>query len=138
LTDHLMTIDMGGPEFLFTKLLRRDDCAVCGRFPDENPGASPTVTLLCGERTANVLPIERLDLHLSQISAVIPTERILATTNSVLVYREGLYTISLFRNGRLLIGDIDDEAEASRVANHVWRTVKNMKFAEAEKSSTPI
>ena len=138
LTDHLMTIDMGGPEFLFTKLLRRDDCAVCGRFPDENPGALPTVTLLCGERTANVLPIERLDLHLSQISAMIPTERILANTNSVLVYREGLYTISLFRNGRLLIGHIDEEAEASKVANHVWRTVKNMKFAEAEKSSTVI
>ena len=138
LTDHLMTIDMGGPDFLFTKLLRRDDCAVCGRSPDENPEASPMVTLLCGEHTANVLPLERLDLHLSQISAMIPAERILANTNSVLVYREEPYTISLFRNGRLLIGHIDEEAEASKVANHVWRTVKNMKFAEAEKSSTPI
>ena len=69
---------------------------------------------------------------------MIPPERILANTNSVLVYREEPYTISLFRNGRLLIGHIDEEAEASKVANHVWRTVKNMKFAEAEKSSTVI
>src|SRR5438093_4998985 len=137
LRDHLMTIDMAGPEFLFTKFLRRDDCAVCGRFSDENPEASSTVTLLCGEHTANVLPFERLDLHLYQISAMIPTERLLANTNSVLVYREEPYTISLFRNGRLLIGHIDEEAEASKVANHVWRTVKNMKLAEAEQSSTP-
>ena len=138
LTNHLMTIDMGGPDFLFTKLLRRDDCAVCGRFRDENPEDSPTVTLLCGEHTANVLPSETLDLHLSQISAMIPTERILANTNSVLVYREGPYTISLFRNGRLLIGDIKEEAEASKVANHVWRTLKNKKFAGAEETSTLV
>jgi len=137
LRDHLMTIDMGGPEFLFTKLSRRDDCAVCGKFPDENPEASPTVTLLCGEHTANVLPFDRLDLHLSQISAMIPTERILANTNSVLVYREGPYTISLFRNGRLLIGDIDEETEASKVANHVWRTVKNMKSPTPKKPRPP-
>jgi len=138
LTDHLMTIDMAGPEFLFTKLSRRDDCEVCGKFPDENPEASSTVTLLCGEHTANVLPFDRLELHLSQISAMIPTQRILANTNSVLVYREGPYTISLFRNGRLLIGDIDEETEATKVANHVWRRVKNMKFAETEKSSSTV
>ena len=89
-------------------------------------------------RTANVLPSETLDLHLSQISAMIPTERILANTNSVLVYREGPYTISLFRNGRLLIGDIKEEAEASKVANHVWRTLKNKKFAGAEETSTLV
>ena len=138
LTRHMMTIDLGEPEFLFTKLLKRDDCVVCSGLAEENLEASPTVTLLCGEHTANVLPFERLDLQLSQISARFPIERILATTDSVLVYREGPYTISLFRDGRLLIGGIDEDAKALMVATQVWRTVRNMKFAEAEESPPTI
>ncbi len=138
LTRHMMTIDLGEPEFLFTKLLKRDDCVVCSGLAEENLEASPTVTLLCGEHTANVLPFERLDLQLSQISARFPIERILATTDSVLVYREGPYTISLFRDGRLLIGGIDEDAKALMVATQVWRTVRNMKFAEAQESPPTI
>ena len=138
LTTHLMTIDLGEPEFLFTKLSKRDDCAVCSGLAEENLEASPRVTLLCGEHTANVLPFERLDLQLSQISSRIPIETILATTDSVLVYREGPYTVSLFRDGRLLIGGIDEDAKALMVATQVWRTVKNMKLAEAQQSPPTI
>jgi molybdopterin/thiamine biosynthesis adenylyltransferase len=117
LTDHLMTIDMGGPEFLFTRLSKSNDCAVCSTLADGDAHASPVLTLLCGEHTANVLPPDRIDLELSRISARILTGRILANTNSVLVYQDGPYTISLFRNGRLLIGGVSGEGEASRVAS---------------------
>ncbi len=120
LAGELMNVDMAGPDVFFTKLLKRDRCNCCND-PGGRAGESDgVVTLLCGESTANVLPDCETDLDLSTISLRIAPENLLVGTNSVVVYRKGLFTISLFRNGRLLIGGVNREEEAHRVAREVW------------------
>src|SRR5947199_2780517 len=59
-SDKLVTVDMAGPEFLLTKLARRHDCEGCGNSNVDRSGSDRLVTFLCGEHTANVLPVNDL------------------------------------------------------------------------------
>jgi len=81
------------------------------------------VTFLCGEHTANVLPLENLTIGLSKIANGIPSENILLSTDSVLVYRHREFTVSLFRNGRLHIGGVEDEIQATKLAREISQFV---------------
>ena len=116
---NLATLDIAGPDFLFTKLARRTDCDVCGNSNNEKPRSERLVTFLCGEHTTNVLPPSDQIIEFSKIRNIIPSEKILLSTSSVLVYREGELTVSLFRNGRFLIGGVEDESQASKMAREI-------------------
>lgn len=122
--DQLLTVDLAEPEFLYTKTTKRADCLACLNRLEPDSFPSPTVTLLCGERTANILPSAEMDYQLSKVSARLPKEEILLTTDSVLVFQHGIHTTSLFRNGRLLIGNIDEEAQARHVAQEVRQIIE--------------
>jgi len=100
---------LAGPEFILAKLAKRQDCDRCGNGNAETLRHDRRVTFLCGEHTANILPPENLTIELSKIGDGIPSENILLSTDSVLVYRHREFTVSLFRNGRLLIGGVEDE-----------------------------
>jgi len=117
--NQLITIDMAGPELLRTKLSKRLDCGGCTENDNARSQTNGVVTLLCGERTANVLPPDNLILELSKIRKKIPAEKILLSTASILVYRYQEFTVSLFRNGRFLIGGIEDEIQASKTAREI-------------------
>ena len=118
-SENLATVDIAGPEFLLTKLAKRTDCNVCGNDNDLKPRPTVRVTLLCGEHTANVLPSRNQIIEFSKIREIIPSEKLRLNTSSVLVYREGKFTISLFRNGRLLIGGVKDEIQAAQMAREI-------------------
>ncbi len=130
LTDAMLTLDMVGPEFLFSRLSRTEGCTACSSPANHDEISKSSVTLLCGEHTANILPPRAMDLRLSRASSTIPVETILARSDSVLVYRQGPYTISLFRNGRLLISGISEEALASRIANEIWGSVEESRMVD--------
>jgi adenylyltransferase/sulfurtransferase len=117
--DHLVTIDMAGPEFLLSRLSKREDCECCGS--NHTGAAQPlrAVTLLCGEHTANVLPPENMALELKKVGSRIPAEKVLLSTASVLVYRHGAFTVSLFRNGRFLIEGVENENQAYSTAKEI-------------------
>ena len=118
-SDNLATLDIAGPEFLFTKLAKRTDCDVCGNSNNENPRPNRLVSFLCGEHTANVLPPSDQIIEFPKIMKIIPSEKILLSTASVLVYREGKFTVSLFRNGRFLIGGVEGESQAAKLAREI-------------------
>lgn len=118
-SESLVTIDVAGPEFLLTKLAKRADCQVCGSGNDETSRPDRLVTFLCGERTANVLPARDQIIEFSKIRTIIPSEKIRLSTSSVLVFREGEFTVSLFRNGRFLIGGVNDEIQAATIAREI-------------------
>src|SRR2546426_11444552 len=86
-SDKLVTIDMAGPEFLLTRLARRHDCEGCGSSNGNRSGSDRLVTFLCGEHTANVLPLSDLTIELSKVGNNIPSDKILLSSVSVLVYR---------------------------------------------------
>ena len=119
----LLTIDMNGPTFLLTKISERADCSACNGSSKIAPEAHEIVTLLCGERTANVLPPFEIDLDLHKISQRIPKEDILIITNSVVVFRKDAFTVSLFQNGRTLISGVEGEEEALEMAREIWEEV---------------
>ncbi len=124
LMEHLMTLDMAGPSLLLSKLRKRIECRACGyAAKDQKVEATPQVTLLCGERTANALPPEPMRVRLSTAQACLPAEEIIARSESVLVFRRGMHIVSLFKNGRVLIGDIDGETEAAQIAEEIWRSL---------------
>ncbi len=81
------------------------------------------MTFLCGEHTANVLPLKDLTIELSKIGNSIPPDKILLSTASVLVYRHGEFTVSLFRNGRFIIGGVENETQAAKMAREISKQV---------------
>ncbi len=121
--DHLVTVDMAGPEFILTKSSKRQDCEGCGSNHGSKSQPARAVTLLCGEHTANVLPPDEMTLELSKVGSKIPPEKILLSTPSVLVYLHGTFTVSLFRNGRFLIGGVENETQAAKMAREISQHV---------------
>src|SRR5260370_1513989 len=117
--DHLVTVDMTGPEFLLSRLSKRQDCECCGSNPTGAAQPVRALTLLCGEHTANVLPPDNMTLELSKVGSRISADKVLLSTASVLVYRHGAFTVSLFRNGRFLIEGVENEKQASDTAREI-------------------
>lgn len=127
LVSELMTVDLAGTNFLFTQLQKNPNCA-CQKHQIGDFRESSSIAMLCGEHTANILPKENMEIELSRVSIDLPADKILASSGSVLVFSQGPHTISLFRNGRLLIGGIEDEDIASEIANEVWKVLKQKGF----------
>jgi molybdopterin-synthase adenylyltransferase len=118
-SDHLVTVDIAGPEFLLSKLSKRPNCEGCAKHGKTRSEPDRVMTFLCGEHTANVLPPDNLILELSKVGRQIRAEKILLSTTSVLVFRHGKFTVSLFRNGRFLIEGVENEAQASKTAREI-------------------
>ncbi|TMI33048.1 HesA/MoeB/ThiF family protein [Candidatus Bathyarchaeota archaeon] len=123
----ILTIDMMGPDFLLTRVTRRDNCPVCRgevtKMPDEG-----VAVMLCGARTANVLPKRTLLVDLKAV-AQYASETVLASSDSVLVYRLGSHIVSLFQTGRVIVDGVRDQSEALQIAEKVWK--------QAERASSP-
>ena len=116
-------MDMMGPNFLLSRVKRRDNCETCNATRKARNTPEGTLTILCGEKTFNVMPRRPLSLDLGVISQSIPHEGILAVTDSLLVYRMGELVVSLFKTGQLLIKGADGEGDALSIASEVWRRV---------------
>ena len=119
----LLTVDMMGPDFLLSLVKRRDSCETCNASKKARNAPEGTLTILCGEKTFNVMPRRPLSLDLRMISQSVPHDGILAATNSLLVYRMGELVVSLFKTGRLLIKGAGGEGDALSIASEVWRRV---------------
>jgi hypothetical protein len=67
--------------------------------------------------------VSDLTIELSKIGHNIPSDKILLSSASVLVYRHGEFTVSLFRNGRFLIGGVENEIQAAKLAREISQHV---------------
>ncbi|HEX4920783.1 MAG TPA: hypothetical protein VFV92_08590, partial [Candidatus Bathyarchaeia archaeon] len=120
LSHHMLTVDLDGLEFVRSRIQKRSTCTTCTKPVLDDPIVSPIVTSLCGERTANIMPPENRQVELIRISGKISPPNILLNSDSVLVFRYGPHTVSVFPNGRLLVGEVDEETQASRIAEEIW------------------
>src|SRR2546426_7302954 len=70
LASSLLTLDLAGPDFLFSKLSKRADCRECGAAPAAEPWGNDQgdISILCGENTANIIPKTMQKLDLERIS----------------------------------------------------------------------
>src|SRR3989441_2201658 len=123
LASSLLTLDLAGPDFVFSKLSKKPDCRECGVAPPAKGSGSDhgEVSILCGENTANIIPKTMQKLDLERISLRLAAKEVLACSSNVLVYREGNLVVSLFRNGRLIIQGVKSEDDARQQSARIWK-----------------
>jgi len=116
----LMIFDFAQSEFKTIDLRIRPDCNVC-QIKKPSIAAYPTkLAWLCGSNTANVNPEKPLTLDLKTLSKLIGRKHsILLATSMVLVFDYAGYEVSLFSKGRMLIKNVNDEAQALEVSRGV-------------------
>ena len=119
---HLLTLDLAGPDFVFTTIKKREKCGVCNGSPSEAVHPD-NVVMMCGDNVANVLPERDFVLDLESLSAKIPKESVVASSESVFVYTKQSHRVSIFKTGRLLIGSVRTEEAARQVASEVWNEI---------------
>jgi molybdopterin/thiamine biosynthesis adenylyltransferase len=119
---HLLTLDLAGPDFLFTEIKRRESCEVCNGSSSEAVHRD-NVVMLCGANVANILPREKITIDLKSLKTRLPKESVVASSDSVFVYTKQLHRISVFKTGRLLIGNVRTEDAARQVASEVWNEI---------------
>lgn len=123
LSRHLLTVDSAGPDFTLSSLARRENCRACAQLDNDTAQTEPILTFLCGEHTANALPPPNIELKLSKVLGALRMDQELLATESVIVFRRGPFTISVFGNGRLLISGVDNEETASRIVRELRETL---------------
>jgi molybdopterin-synthase adenylyltransferase len=119
---HLLTVDLAGPDFIFTPIRKKEKCEACSGSPPDAVHAD-SVVMLCGNNVANVLPEEDAVIDLQSLHAKIPKESTIASSESVFVYTKQDHRVSVFKTGRLLIGNIHTEEDARRIAKEVWNKI---------------
>jgi len=119
---NLLTVDLAGPDFLITTITKREKCGVCNSsLPDTVH--RDNVVMLCGDNVANVLPETDIVIDLQSLNTKIPKESVIASSESVFVYTKQPHRVSVFKTGRLLIGNVHTEEAAKQVANQVWNEI---------------
>src|SRR5437588_5998440 len=118
----LLTVDLAGPDFLLTKIARREHCRVCERSTGKTIHNDNAI-MLCGDNVANVLPEREVALDLQSLNTKIPKESVVASSESVFVYIKQGHRVSVFKTGRLLIGNVRTREAARQVASQVWKEI---------------
>jgi len=138
LASSLLTLDLAGPDFVFSKLSKKPDCRECGVAPPAKGSGSDhgEVSILCGENTANIIPRKMQKLDLERISLRLGAGEVLACSANVLVYRENNLVVSLFRNGRLIIQGVTSEDDARVKSSQVLERLGIVTAATQEIVST--
>jgi len=116
----LMVFDFAESEMRTIPLRIRSDCDVC-QVRGKRIASYPTkLAWLCGSNTANVTPEKPLSLDPEVIAASISQKhRVLLTTPMAVVFDYNGHEVSLFRKGRMLIKNVEDENQALDVSRAV-------------------
>jgi len=113
----LMVCDFSDMYFTTINIFKRPDCTVC-----QGEVAKPTVSKerlvwLCGRKTANINPPKPIDMDLEEIHNKLKRHfKVLVKSSLVIVFEyNGGVEVSLFRPGRMLIKNVEDEEDALKV-----------------------
>lgn len=116
----LMVFDFAQSENRTISLRIRPDCPICQIKEKRAPSYPTKLAWLCGSNTANVNPEEPLSLDLEALATTISKKhQMLLSTPMVLVFDYIGHEVSLFRKGRMLIKNVQDESDALEVARAV-------------------
>src|SRR5712691_1336787 len=119
---NLLTVDLAGPDFVFTAIKKREECGICNGSSSEAVHPD-NVVMLCGNNVANILPRRDIMIDLQSLNSKVPKESVIASSDSVFVYTKQLHRISVFKTGRLLIGNVGTERAAMQLAGEVWKEI---------------
>jgi molybdopterin/thiamine biosynthesis adenylyltransferase len=117
----LMICDFRDMYFTKIDIFKRPDCSACRGDLAEPQVAKERLVWLCGQKTVNVNPPQPMGLDLDEIYSRLKDRfKILMKSSLVLVfeYDSGI-EISLFKPGRMLIKNVEDEKSALEVYKDV-------------------
>jgi molybdopterin/thiamine biosynthesis adenylyltransferase len=117
----LMVFDFAQSEMRTIELRVREDCKVC-QVKAKRISEYPTkLAWLCGSNTANVNPGTPFALDLPTVAASISKRHhVLLTTPMVIVFDYNGHEVSLFRKGRMLIKNVENERGALEISHAVF------------------
>lgn len=117
----LMICDFRDMYFTKIDIFKRPDCSACRGDVAKPQVAKERLVWLCGQKTVNVNPPQPMGLDLDEIYSRLKDRfKILMKSSLVLVfeYDRGI-EISLFKAGRMLIKNVEDEKSALEVYKDV-------------------
>ena len=117
----LMICDFRDMYFTKIDIFKRPDCSACRGDVVEPQVAKERLVWLCGQKTVNVNPPQPISMELDEIHSKLKGHfKMLMKSSLVLVFEyDGGIEISLFRPGRMLIKNVQDEKSALRVYKDV-------------------
>ena len=113
----LMVCDFRDMYFTKINVFKRPDCPACqGKIAELITGKERLVWL-CGRKTANVNPPKPIDMELEEIHNKLKSHfKMLMKSSLVIVFEyDGGVEVSLFKPGRMLIKNVEDEEEALKI-----------------------
>jgi len=113
----LMVCDFRDMYFTKIDIFRRPDCQACQGEIVKPSVVKERLVWLCGQKTANINPPKPIALELEEIhNKLKPHFKMLMKSSLVIVFEyPGGVEVSLFKPGRMLIKNVEDEEEALKV-----------------------
>ena len=117
----LMVCDFRDMYFTTINIFKKPDCPVCQGEIAEPMVGKERMVWLCGRKTANINPPKPMDMKLDEAHNRLKQHfKILIKSSLVIVFEyDGGVEVSLFRPGRMLIKNIEDEEAALKVYKDV-------------------
>jgi adenylyltransferase/sulfurtransferase len=113
----LLICDFKGPLLTLVDVFKYLKCPVCQLEIEEKIESEHDLVWLCGSNTVNVNPRKNLQIDLQRAYRILNKYfKILLKSSLVLVFNyNSKIEISLFRHGRMLIKNVNDESEALKI-----------------------
>jgi molybdopterin/thiamine biosynthesis adenylyltransferase len=123
LKGRLLTCDFREMQFTSVQIVTRSDCPVCQLEKEEPYETKERLTWLCGRNTVNVNPPKERTIDLDQIYQGLRGEfKIHLKSPLVVVFEDHQgREISLFRQGRMLIKNVEDEKTAMQIYRNLMK-----------------
>jgi adenylyltransferase/sulfurtransferase len=113
----LMICDFRDMYFTKIDIFKRPDCPACQSKIAKPLIGKERLVWLCGQKTVNINPPKPMGMELEEIhNKLEPHFKMLMKSSLVVVFEyDGDIEVSLFRTGRMLIKNVEDEKEALKV-----------------------
>jgi adenylyltransferase/sulfurtransferase len=118
----LLVCDFTTMDFVKLEIFKRPDCPTCRGEKAETLQAKEELVWLCGQKTVNVNPPRPITLELESIREMLRSRfKVLLKSSLVVVFEYDGVEVSLFKNGRMLIKNVEDEENALKI----YRSIVN-------------
>lgn len=125
LTNQLLYLDLTDFTTELIEIQRNTNCKVCAHHQfemlEEKAKRTKAVSL-CGRNSFQVIPAQSVELNLPEFGEKLkrnPEFKISVVTNILIAMEYATHPITLFRDGRLLIKNVQTETEAKAVATRI-------------------
>lgn len=115
----LMVCDFSDMYFTTINISKNPNCNVCQSIEDIIKHEERLVWL-CGRETANINPKFSLNLNLNKLTKLVQKEyNLKIKSHLAIIFNYKKFEVSLFKSGRMLIKNVDDEKEALKVYREI-------------------